>query len=214
MKSKPSPTELTLMTVGLPYVDIVWNNLTMASVTEIRVDDCLELIRRAPLLETLKLESIHPSSVLPISNTGVIYPRLRSLELLGIWEENVVTGILDSLRLPSMEQWIHDKSSIPLDNMTSFIVYSSSCLKIFKMGIYNLDCHQVTGLLSHLPSLEFLELRSACAWLRKPPIAEVISLLCASAQSPLYLPYLKSLANAISHGNLYLKFSPYHVGNP
>jgi hypothetical protein len=158
MKSKPSPTELTLVRVGLPYVDIVWNNLTMASVSEISVDDCLELIRRAPLLETLRLQSIHPSSsVLPISKTRVIYPRVRSLELLGIWEENVVTGILDSLRLPSMEQWIHDQSSIPLDNMISFIVYSSSCLKIFKMGIYNLDCHQVTGLLSHLPSLEFLE---------------------------------------------------------
>jgi hypothetical protein len=61
MKSKPNPTELTLMGVGLPYVDIVWNNLTMSSVSKISVDDCLELIRRAHLLETLKLELIHPS---------------------------------------------------------------------------------------------------------------------------------------------------------
>ena len=192
MKSKPSPTELTLKRVGLPYVDIVWNNLTMASVSDISVDDCFELIRRAPLLETLRLESIDPSSsVLPISNTRVICPHLRSLELLRIREKIVVTGILDSLCFPSLELWIYDNLSIPLDNMISFIEYSSSCLKIFKIDIYDLDYHQVTGLLPHLPSLEFLELRSA--WVHEPPIAEVISLLCASAQSPLYLPYLKSL---------------------
>ena len=30
MKSKPSPTDLTLRTVSLTYVDIAWNNLTVA----------------------------------------------------------------------------------------------------------------------------------------------------------------------------------------
>ena len=32
MIHKPSPTDLTLVAVGLPYVDIIWNNLTIASV--------------------------------------------------------------------------------------------------------------------------------------------------------------------------------------
>jgi len=38
MIHKPSPTDLTLMAVGLPYVDIIWNNLTIASVDEIGDD--------------------------------------------------------------------------------------------------------------------------------------------------------------------------------
>jgi len=45
MKSKPSPTELTLQEIGLPYVNIVWDNLTVASVDGIGVDECFELVR-------------------------------------------------------------------------------------------------------------------------------------------------------------------------
>jgi hypothetical protein len=199
MKSKPSPTDLTLMGVGLPYVDIVWSNLTVASVSEISVDDCFELIRRAPLLETLRLELIYPSSddVLPIFNTRTVYPHLRSLELLTISEKTVVTGILDSLHLPSLERWIHDESSIPLDNMKSFIKYSSSSLKIFKIGIDHLHYNEVPGLLFHLPSLEFLELRSARA--RGQSTSELISSLCDAAQSSLYLPHLQSLEFTCEH---------------
>ena len=73
--------------------------------------------------------------------------------------------------------------------MISFIGYLSSYLKTFKISIDKVDYHQLTRLLSHLSSLESLEL---CA-VRHPLTGELISLLCASAQSPLYLPYLKSL---------------------
>ena len=193
MKSKPSPTDLTLLRVGLPYVGIVWNNLIVASIGEIGVDECFELIRRAPLLETLRLHAINPSSsVFPIPSTRIVRPHLHSLELSEISKETVVTGILDSLHLPSLKQWTHDHSPIPLDNMMTFIRigYLSSSLNIFKIGIDQLDYRQVPGLLFHLPSLQFLELRSAT---RPPSTTELISLLCASAQSPLYLPHLQSL---------------------
>ena len=191
MKSKPSPTDLTLRRVGLPYVDIVWNNLTTASVDDIGVDECFELIRRAPLLGTLKLHAINPSSdIFPIPTTRIVCPHLHSLELWEIKEQTVVAGILDSLFLPSLERWIHYLSSIPLHSIISFVGYLSSCLKIFKIGIDKCDYRQIPGLLSHLPSLEFLELRSVK---KQPPTAELISLLCASAQYPLYLPHLQSL---------------------
>jgi hypothetical protein len=190
MKSKPSPTDLTLISVGLPYVDIIWNNLTVASVNDIGVDDCLELIRRAPLLETLRLEAINPSSdVFPIPSTRIVHPHLHALELLGIKEETVVTSILDLLCLPSLEQWIHDRSPSPLDNMKSFVRCSSFCLKIFKINIDRVRSHQFTPFLSHLSSLEFLELRS----INRPPTEELFSWLCAFAQSPLFLPHLQFL---------------------
>ena len=44
-------TDFTLVLVGLPHVDIIWNNLSVASVDEIGDDKCVELIQWAPLLE-------------------------------------------------------------------------------------------------------------------------------------------------------------------
>jgi len=45
MKSYASPTDLTLLAIGLPYVDIIWNNLTASFVQNIGLDECIELIR-------------------------------------------------------------------------------------------------------------------------------------------------------------------------
>jgi len=190
MKSKPSPTDLTLLMVGLRHVDIIWKNLTVASVDYIGVDECLELIQRAPLLENLSLNKIHASSHLfPIPNTRIIRPHLHSLELSKIVEETVVANIFDSLCLPSLEQWIHDQSSLPLKSMISFGGYLS-CLKIFKITMNEPDSHRVPRLLCPLSSLEFLsiELRTTCI-----QSDEFLSVLCASAQSPLFLPQLQSL---------------------
>jgi hypothetical protein len=210
MKSKPSPTDLTLLMVGLRHVDIMWNNLTVASVDYIGVDECFELIRRAPLLETLTLSRISVSSCLfPIPNTRIICPHLHSLELSRIAEENVVAKILDSLCLPSLEQWIHDQPSMPLDNMISFIG-CLSCLKIFKITVEEPDYHPVTRLLCLLPSLEFLQLRGPTY----RPSDELLPVLWASAQSPLFLPRLQSLEFACEFYSpwkyLHLIFTPSH----
>ena len=190
MKSKPSPTDLTLFTVGLLFVNIAWDNLTVALVHDISADECIELIRRAPHLTTLTLQDINiSSSVFPFPNTRIIHPGLRSLELLGFGNEAVVAEILDSVCLPTLEEWIHNRSPFLLDSMISFAGCSSSSLKIFKISIDRIDYHQVTRLLSHLSSIEFLELSTG----RLPPSEELFSLLCASAESSLYLPHLQSL---------------------
>ena len=85
--SKPSPTDLTLRRVGLPDVDIVWNNLTTALVDDIGVDECFELIHRAPLLGTLKLHAINSSSdIFPIPSARIVHPHLHSLAL---WESKL-----------------------------------------------------------------------------------------------------------------------------
>ena len=71
--------------------------------------------------------------------------------------------------------------------MISFVKCFSSCLKTLKTCIDELDHHQVITFLSHLSSLAFLELRAAT------PTPAFFSLLCASTQSPLFLPHLQSL---------------------
>jgi len=188
MIHKPSPTDLTLVAVGLPYVDIIWNNLTMASVDEIGDDECVELLRRAPLLENLSLRGIRASSGLfPFPITRIIRPHLHSLELSRISRDDVVAAILDSVCFPSLEQWIHDDSPLPLDSMISFLGYLSSCLKIFKISIGNVDHHQVNRLLWNLSSLEFLELRIG------DQLLQDLDFLYGFPESPLFLPHLQSL---------------------
>ncbi|KIM47375.1 hypothetical protein M413DRAFT_439060 [Hebeloma cylindrosporum] len=190
MKSTPSPIDLMLRAVRLPHIDIIWNDLTMASVDNIGVDDCLELIRRSPHLRTLALKSINPSTpsdVFPIPAARIVHPRLHSLQLNMLREETIVT-ILDSLCLPSLEQFIHHFSPFPLDSMIAFV--APSRLKIFKIGIGMVDYRQLITFLSQLSSLEFLELRT---FNELPPRDELFTLLCTSAQSPLYLPHLRSL---------------------
>jgi hypothetical protein len=142
-------------------------------------------------LENLSLGRIYASSrFFPISNTRIIRPHLHSLELSKITEETVVAKIFDSVCLPSLEQWMHDQTSLPLKNMISFIGCLSSRLKIFKITVNEPDYNRIPRLLFHLPSLEFLsmELRTTCT-----QSDEFFNVLCASAQSPLFLPKLQSL---------------------
>ncbi|KIM44210.1 hypothetical protein M413DRAFT_25659 [Hebeloma cylindrosporum] len=196
MKSIPSPTDLTLTKIGLQYVDIIWNNITVASVDKVGVDDCFELIRRASLLETLTLRSINPSSnSFPIPNTRIVQSRLHSLELFEITQETVLTTILDALCLPSLQQFIHHRSPLPVDDLSAFVGYFfSSCLKTLKISVLHVNDHQLTTLLPHLSSLEFLELRATSGF-EWPPTEELFTLLCASEshESPIFLPHLRSL---------------------
>ena len=193
MTTKPRLTHLKLLTVSLSCVDIIWDNLTVASVYDIGVDECFELIRRAPLLRTLRLHKINSSSgVYPVPNTRIVHSHLQSLELSVIKERSVFVGILDSLCLPLLEQWLYDYCSLPLgvlETMISFIGYLP-CLKIFKINIDHFTRHQVIELLSHLSFLESLELRTNG---RSYPIKELVDLLFNATQSPLFLPHLQSL---------------------
>jgi len=189
MKSKPSPTDLTLMAVHLPYIDIICDNLTVATVGYMGIDECFELIRRAPVLESLSLSMIYASSrFFPIPNTRIILPHLRSLELSRIAEENVAK-ILDSVCLPSLERCIYYQSPFPLDNMVSFIGRLPSRLKIFKISIDERNYHQLPALLYSLSSLESLELLNFTHRSRGP----LFDALSTSAQPPLFLPHLQSL---------------------
>jgi len=221
MKSKPNPTELTLVAVRLPRVDITWHNLTVASVDYIGVDECFELIRRAPLLENLSLRRIYSSSsIFPIPNTRIILPHLHSLELselARIVETNVVTKILDSVCLPSLKQWIHDCSSLPLDNVIKFIECFSSRLRIFT-GWASVTAICTTRI--DFPHY-FISYHPSSSW----NCAAMNSQARSSSMSCVPLPNLPYSfprsnpwnwpANVLAQcGSVYFKYSPYHINNP
>jgi len=194
MKCKPSPTELAFAKYRLANVDIGWNRLTTASMEDIGVDECFELMRRAPLLETLALLSIIPSSgTFSIPTSRIVLPRLHWLQIWNVTDEIVVAKILDSMCTPSLKRWVHqirgDLSSA--SHMVSFIDQSSFSLKTFKMRGSRDLYSQFHRIFYHLSSLESLELRF---WfLIESPIDELLQWLCASDDSSPFLPHLQTL---------------------
>ena len=194
MMCKPTPVGLALAKYRLANVDIVFNRLTHTKLRYIAVHECFELMRRAPLLETLSLFGIIRSSgMFPVPAARIILPRLRRLTILNILDDSVFAQVLDSICAPSLKHWNHELSEDPasVDNIISFIEHSSFSLKTFQVWgcphVYN----QVHGLLCHLSSLNSLTVKF---WYRNQSSTdELLNRLCASDESSPFLPHLRTL---------------------
>ena len=188
MKSEPRPTGLTLLRVGLQFVDITWNNLTVDSVFYIDVGDCIELIRQAPLLQTLRMQEIHShASIFPLPNTRIVHRHLHSLELLKMRNRSTTIRFLDSVCFPSLEQWIYRHHPFCVEHMISLVEWSPR-LKVIKINMDDIDI-PVIQFLGRLSALKHLELRSFLG----ARYRRIIDMLCASSESPLFLPHIQSL---------------------
>ena len=194
MKCKPTPTRLKLAKYRLRNVDIVWNCLTHVALESIAVDECLELMRRAPLLEALALlQIIRSSGAFPAPATRIILPQLHRLAINHIADNSAVAEALDSMCAPSLKHWNHwpsrDHSSV--NNMISFIEHSSFSLKNFDLMGSKDIYYQVHRILHCLSSLEFLTLRFLLR--DQSPNDELLNRLCTSDESSPFLPCLRSL---------------------
>jgi hypothetical protein len=156
------------------------------------VDECFELMRRAPLLEILSLsEILRSSGVFAIPTARIMLPRLRRLSTLYIVDESVVAELLDSMCAPSLKIWDYQSTghSSYLNNVMSFIEHSSFSLKTFNVGGGRYIHPQFHRILHLLPSLEFLKLR-----FRDREVTDaVLNWLCASNDSSPFLPCLQTL---------------------
>ena len=110
-----------------------WTFITVASLDAISVE-CIELLRWSPLLGSLTLIKVQPSSgIFPVSKTRISCPHLHSLELSSIYKEFVVAQFLDSMCLPALEKLIHYYCPLSLDSMMT-IVGCSLCLEEFRIS--------------------------------------------------------------------------------
>ena len=194
MKCKPSPMRLMLAKCRLRNIDIAFNRLTRTSLEFFAIDECFELMRRAPLLETITLIGIIRSSgTFPAPAARIILPQLRRLATFYFPDERVVAETYDSICAPSLLHWEHRSSGYPpsLSSMISFSEHSSFSLKAFSVGICRDVYDQVHRILCRLSSLDLLKLHFQLP--NQPPTDELLNRLCTSDESSPFLPRLRTL---------------------
>ena len=104
-----------------------------------------------------------------------------------MYNRDATIGFLDSVCFPSLEQWIYRHPVFFMEHMISFIEWSPR-LKVLKISIDGIPAHQVAQLLGRL-SLQHLELHSSVG----TGYHQITERLCASSESPLFLPHMQSL---------------------
>jgi len=151
MKSKPSPTQLTLFEFSPTSVDIGWDNITCANLQGVSVSECLELLRLAPALEYYRVIPDEDPTV--PDDTATLHPRLRSLYFS-------FSGMhfLEMINIPSLAEWTHDTGSNPLSAtiLVSLFERSSCCLKMLTLNDIPFTSANFRLLLQAVPSLEYL----------------------------------------------------------
>ena len=156
MNSQPSPTRLTITRLPVLGIDIGRDNLTSLTISTTTVVECIEAIRRAPLLEFCSLSNIKPATGdLSISTRIVRHIRLRRLELSST-NGDVLTSFMDAMEFPSLEEsadedWTH----LDMDSLTSLLNRTGSSLKQLTLATVTLE--DLKKLFEAVPCLQNLE---------------------------------------------------------
>jgi hypothetical protein len=199
MRSRPSPTHLTIVHFPISTVDIKWNNLTFLKMTLPVLDGCIEAIQQAPLLETCSI-TLSSTEFLPfIPKTTLRHLCLRTLKLVN-FPVGILCSFLDALDLPALQAYHHltldMRDDISADNMISLLNRSRIDLKQLTLNAYSLRVEDLKKLLNAVPWLQNLQL-GVQSIANAPVIRELFEHLYSSPPSigdiPGVLPSLQSL---------------------
>jgi hypothetical protein len=149
-----SLTHLKLINFPLTSINVCWDNITHATISEITIDEGLDLLRRAPGLEyyCVSMSESHEISVQkPIPHR---HSRLRSLVLSTPHLEN----FLDAINLPTLEEWTQNTRYLPVVAMLSFLTRSGCRIKSLNLTNNAPPSGYLETLLQEIPSLERIQL--------------------------------------------------------
>ncbi|PPQ96712.1 hypothetical protein CVT26_010263 [Gymnopilus dilepis] len=173
---KPRPEDVSLTYLDLKRVHIEWDNVTRAELIWCQVDDALEILRRAPRLQTCTvLISGVPRLALhfPIPSEPVVHDQITDLTCkfahVANFDDCVVT-FFEKTSLPRLERfaYVHrqasakwDRPEFPAWAILSFFKRSSSLLRELVIARCLIDDNQLVPILRELPSLHILDLSPA-----------------------------------------------------
>ena len=197
MRSRPSPSHLTISHFHISTFDINWDNLTFLRMTLSAFDGCIEAIQQAPLLEMCSI-TLYWIEILPsIPKITVRHTRLRTLKLFRVPVE-LLYDFLDVLELPSLQAY-HQQTlnhDIYMENLISFLNRSGMDLKQLSLDVSSLRKEDIEKLLTAVPSLQTLQLDFWCtenAFVIRGLFENVSSSPPVLGGGPGFLPSLQSL---------------------
>jgi len=155
MESELNLTHLKLIDFPWTLINIRWDNITQATLSELTIDEGLEFLRQASGLEYYCV-SMRKLRDLGLKNP-IIHPRLCSLHLS---TRGDLKYVLKEIDLPSLEEWTQNTNGRPppMEAIRSFLWRSGYCLKV--LHLYGLRCISeiLETLLQEIPSLERIRL--------------------------------------------------------
>jgi len=140
MASRPSPACLTLDTLLLSNIDIVWNNVKCLTLRFTTSQECLEALKLAPLMESYTLSYLDSPIIddedefwapPPSSRPIFRHEHLRKL-LISDTESDSLIGFIDMVEFPSLEELsytLDDNVDITKTGLIPLLERSGSRLK-------------------------------------------------------------------------------------
>ncbi|KAF8958276.1 hypothetical protein BDZ97DRAFT_1762291 [Flammula alnicola] len=197
-----SPAEVVIRELGIAPIDIEWNNVTHVTACFFSINECFELLQKAPQMTHFALSGINGKRRdFPIPQTVVQHRRLSFLDIT----YDVRMGInifLERTSFPALKTWKHrtGKGALPINDIIAHIARSSCRLNSMMLSQYieTVDSDELVKLLRATPSLEHLALRCIPDDPDMNYFDPFLRLLSTSVreqgvESALFLPHLKAL---------------------
>ncbi|KAF8971917.1 hypothetical protein BDZ97DRAFT_1153800 [Flammula alnicola] len=128
----PSPQEVVLSGIPFECVEIAWNNITHVQLEGVHVDECIELLRRAPRMVRCDFWEVSESQETGIiSETIVVHPALQSLSFSSVGPNDIDITFFNLVSFPSLTSFSCDTISRPvaIDAIVSFLTRSGCSLQ-------------------------------------------------------------------------------------
>ena len=202
MNWQPSPTRLTITCLPLSGIDIGWDNLKSLTIGTATTVECIEAIRRAPLLEYCSLSNIEPATGDLSISTGIVrHIRLRELSISSTGGD-ILTSFMDAMKFPSLEEFtfISGQEYIYLDtdSLISLLNRSGSSLK--KLTLDTVDGQTLEGFKRLFDAVPYLQNLRWCSCSDASSIHIMNDLLQQLSSSPIlagdipgFFPHLRYL---------------------
>ncbi|KAF8966128.1 hypothetical protein BDZ97DRAFT_1756828 [Flammula alnicola] len=156
-----SPAELETWELGIAQIDIEWNNLTHVTAHFFSINDCFELLQKAPQMTHCTLvEIVGGPDDFPIPQAIIPHRRLSFLDIACAFEFEMINAFLAWTAFPALEIW-KIRKELPIDILIAHIARSSCRLK--SMMLFQddalVDPNELNKALRATLSLEQLTLR-------------------------------------------------------
>ncbi|KDR86018.1 hypothetical protein GALMADRAFT_235209 [Galerina marginata CBS 339.88] len=162
---KPSPANVFISAFAFNSVDIEWNHVTQVELGNLQLDECFELLKRAPKLNRCKFHNFSRSlpgeEQFPVPEYTIIHHQIRIFDLTYPADSDVVSFFCDKVRFPALVVLsCAFECFLPTESLVSFFKRSSCLIEQLSLdSVLFDDDDDIIVLLRAIPSLRRLELQ-------------------------------------------------------